>query len=103
MTDTWPLILAVVCFVTAAAAFLNVRHTSAVKRSSERLAYATAVYATDAQLQAMPVEHLLDLRARLSGFVEREQRLPDAFIAAERLDRVIAAKDTGRQLTGITA
>jgi hypothetical protein len=102
MTDTWPLILAVVCFVTAAAAFLNVCHTSAVKRSSERLAYATAVYATESQLEAMPVEHLLDLRARLSDFAEREQGQLDTFIAVERLDRIITAKDTG-QLLAVTA
>lgn len=99
MTD-WALVLAAVCFLVAAACFLNIHHARAVIRYSERRAYATALNATDTQLEAMPMQHLLDLRTRLTGFAAREQDLIDTSIAAaERLDAIIVAKDTARQLT----
>ncbi len=99
MTETWPLVLAGACFLVAAAAFLNIWHARSVQHSGERRAYATALNATDAQLDSMPVEHLLDLRARLTDFAEREQdRLDTSIAAAKRLDSFIVSKDTARRL-----
>lgn len=105
MTGAWLLALAAACFVTAAAAFLNVRHTRNLKHSGERRAYATARDATDTQLSDVPLDHLLDLRARLADFAERELDLLDSSIAAaRRLDSVIVAKDTAlRQLALLSA
>jgi hypothetical protein len=101
----WPLLLAAVCFLVAAAAFLNIWLARSAKHSGERRAYATARNATDAQLAAMSVEHLLDLRTRLADFADREQDLLDSSIAAaERLDRIIVAKDAARrQLIAVAA
>lgn len=100
MTGAWLLVLAAACFITAAAAFLNVWHTRHLKHSSERRAYATARNATDTQLSAAP----LDLRARLADFAERELDLLDSSIAAaERLDSAIVAKDTARRQSALLA
>ncbi|HEX9089563.1 MAG TPA: hypothetical protein VF867_18880 [Arthrobacter sp.] len=98
MTGPWLLVLAVACFLTAAAAFLNIWHARTVKHYGERRAYATARNATDTQLSAMPLGHLLDLRARLADFAERQWDLLDSSIAAaERLDLIIMAKDAANR------
>lgn len=94
--------LATACLLMAAVIFTNIYTGQAAVRRKERSAYATALNATDTQLEAMPVEHLLDLRVRLAGFAEREWDLLDSSLAAaERLDAVIVAKDTARRITRI--
>jgi hypothetical protein len=104
MTDLWVPVLAAACFVTATAAFLNIYLARSAQRMNERRAYATALNATDAELEAQPLDRLLDLRTRLGSFAEREQDLLDSSIAAaERLDAIIVAKDTARRLTGVAA
>jgi hypothetical protein len=66
----------------------------------EHRACIAAMQATDAQLQAMPIEGLLDLQTRLADFVARERvQLDTSIAAAERLDRIIAAKSAPRELT----
>lgn len=104
LLDAWLLVLAAACFLIAAVAFLNIYLARSAQRLNERRAYATALNATDAELEAQPLDRLLDLRTRLGSFAEREQDLLDTSIAAaERLDAIIVAKDTARRLTGVAA
>lgn len=97
-----PLVIAAACLLMAAVIFTNIWTGQAAVRRRELSAYATALNATDTQLEGMSLDHLLDLRVRLAGFAARKQELLDSSLeAADRLDAVIVAKDTARRITRI--